>query len=59
VLLSQVQLSGFQARLRSFGEAKLNNGEQTRQANTALRHIVSAAADLRASLPYARSTALY
>ena len=28
MLLSQVQLSGFQARLRSFGEAKLNNGER-------------------------------
>jgi hypothetical protein len=43
VLLSQVQLSGFQARLRSFGEAKLNNGGQTLQANTTLSHLVSAA----------------
>ena len=60
MLLSHVQLYGFQARLRSFGEAKkLNNGGQTLQANTTLSHLVSAAADLRASLPYARSTALY
>lgn len=35
MLLSHVQLYGFQARLRSFGEAKkLNNGGQTLQANT-------------------------
>ena len=46
MLLSHVQLSGFQARLRSFGEAKLNNGGQTLQANTTLSHLVSAAADL-------------
>jgi len=37
VLLSHVQLYGFQARLRSFGEAKkLNNGGQTLQANATL-----------------------
>ena len=36
MLLSHVQLYGFQARLRSFGEAKkLNNGGQTLQASHA------------------------
>jgi len=35
VLLSHVQLSGFQARFRSFGEAKkLNKDGQTVQTNT-------------------------
>lgn len=59
MLLSHVQLYGFQARLRSFGEAKkLNNGGQTLQANATLatsyprRH-------LGASLPHARSATLY